>query len=405
MGEMMRRFWVPACLSEELPEPDGDPMRVRLLGEDLVAFRDSSGRIGLMEERCPHRQASLFFGRNEEGGLRCLYHGWKIDVEGNVLDTPCEQTTLRVRHRAYPAIERADLIWVYMGPPSVQPPPPDFWWMQVPPENRGIGKIDYDCNYLQAMEGGVDTHHSDVLHSGWELLGWPRDRVREIRAGQGVFLKKDAQCEVQDTAYGFRYASQWVDPTHPERKYVRVHTFAVPFHCLLSQAPHMFIPIDDERTWYYDVKPNIKRPEDREVALRNRGERMGADVGPDYRKLRTLQNGYLQDRKAMREKKELWSYSGIPWGKPHEDMVVMETMGAILDRTKEHLAPSDLVVITMRRRMLEAVREFMRTGQVWGEDVPWDRIAGDARVVPVGTPWQAVGAFAGEPVPESVGSA
>src|SRR5581483_5398355 len=129
-GEMFRRFWLPACLSSELPEPDGDPVRVRLLGEDLVAFRDSRGRVGLMPENCPHRGAALYFGRNEEGGLRCLYHGWKCDVDGNLLDTPCEPEGSVVRDRVkadvYPVHEQGGVIWAYLGPRGTRPPFPDF---------------------------------------------------------------------------------------------------------------------------------------------------------------------------------------------------------------------------------------------------------------------------------------
>src|SRR5438309_6112979 len=139
MGELLRRYWLPACLSEELPEPDGDPLRVRLVGEDLVAFRDSDGRVGLVEEHCPHRGASLFFGRNEAGGLRCLYHGWKMDADGNVIDTPCEPATLRVRARAFPTYEQGEVVWTYMGPRDKEPPFHDFWWSTIPPEHRCVG--------------------------------------------------------------------------------------------------------------------------------------------------------------------------------------------------------------------------------------------------------------------------
>src|SRR5687767_3805506 len=166
MGELIRRCWVPACLSEELPEADCDPIRLRLLGEDLIAFRDSGGRVGVLGEHCPHRGASLFFGRNEEGGLRCLYHGWKIDVTGNILETPCEPAESRMRfhikHEAYPVVEAGDVIWVYMGPKEKQPPFPNWAWTRLPSANRAIGKINYECNYLQATEGAIDHLHSDV---------------------------------------------------------------------------------------------------------------------------------------------------------------------------------------------------------------------------------------------------
>ena len=159
MGDLIRRTWLPFCLSEELPTPDCDPIRVRLMHEDLVAFRDSAGRIGVVGEHCPHRNASLFYGRNENGGLRCLYHGWKIDVTGTILETPCEPADSRmrfhVRQAAYPVVEQGDVVWIYMGPRDRQPPFPDFWWTQLPAENRCVGKINYACNYVQSIEGAI----------------------------------------------------------------------------------------------------------------------------------------------------------------------------------------------------------------------------------------------------------
>src|SRR5581483_4182173 len=150
MGAMMRRYWIPAFLSEDLPEPDCDPIRIRLLGEDMVAFRDTNGRVGMMLERCPHRGASLWLGRNEDGGLRCIYHGWKIDVEGRILEMPCESVDStfkdRVRQVAYPTHEQGDMVWVYMGPPDHKPAFPNFEWTLVPSSNRSIAKVREECN-------------------------------------------------------------------------------------------------------------------------------------------------------------------------------------------------------------------------------------------------------------------
>src|SRR5487761_1247257 len=180
MGGMLRRYWLPACLSSEIAEPDSDPVRVRLLGEDLVAFRDSEGRIGLVSEYCTHRGASLFFGRNEEGGLRCLYHGWKYDVEGRILDTPCEPADStfkeRLRQPTYPVHEAGDMVWAYMGPPEKLPAFPNFEWTLVPPANRSIAKMRADCNYIQSLEGTLDYAHAMILHSGWAIMGtWEYD--------------------------------------------------------------------------------------------------------------------------------------------------------------------------------------------------------------------------------------
>ena len=403
MGELIRRTWIPACLSEELPERDSDPIRVRLLGEDLVAFRDSEGRVGVMDEHCPHRGASLFFGRNEEGGLRCLYHGWKMDVHGNVLETPCEpaesRMRLHIKHAAYPVVEQGDVVWTYLGPREKQPPFPNFWWATIPPANRSVGKIDYACNYVQGIEGAIEHLHGDVLHSGFELMHWTDEQMRELDPQYYGFRPAARHYEMQDTPYGFRFAG--LRSVRDGQTNVNVTPFVVPFHVLLAGSPHMFVPIDDEHTWYYDVRASARRTVDRARSLGERGEVVGVDVAPDRQKIRTLQNGYLQDRRAMRERKTAWSYSGIPWGKPHQDMAMIESMGPITDWSKEHLGMADVVVVHMRQRMLDAVRKFMDTGDLAEVDpsIPFDRIRGDSAVIAAGEPWQSVGAHAGEPIP------
>jgi phenylpropionate dioxygenase-like ring-hydroxylating dioxygenase large terminal subunit len=166
MGETMRRYWIPAVLSWEIPEPDCPPVRVQLLGEKLLAFRDTSGRIGLVDEFCPHRRASLWFGRNEVCGLRCVYHGWKFDVEGNCVDqmNEPEQFKDKIRLTAYPTVELGGVIWTYMGPPELQPPLPKFEWTQVPESHRVVTKVWQECNWLLALEGGIDTSHAPILH-------------------------------------------------------------------------------------------------------------------------------------------------------------------------------------------------------------------------------------------------
>jgi phthalate 4,5-dioxygenase oxygenase subunit len=395
MGEMMRRYWVPACLSEELPELDCDPIRVRLLGEDLIAFRDTDGRAGVMQERCPHRGASLFFGRNEEGGLRCLYHGWKVDVTGKVLDTPCEpaESMLKqvVRHAAYPVTERGDVVWAYLGPTDKQPPFPDFWWTKVPANQRCVGKVDYQCNYLQGLEGVTDGSHSAVLHTGYVLMHWTQEQIDKAPLGSAIDLGSPEDSE--DTAYGFRRAATKPDRSDPTgHKVVRVTPMLLPFSVYLESAPHMFVPADDEHTWLYDVRASSRKPVDPDEAMAYRGERVGIELGPDHRKLRTLHNNYLQDRQAMREREEEWSYSGLPVGKPHQDMLVTESMGPIYDRQGEHLGAYDGLAIRLRARLLAAVRQFTETGEVAANDtsIEWDGIQGEIRRLAIDTPWDAI---------------
>jgi phthalate 4,5-dioxygenase oxygenase subunit len=399
MGEMIRRFWVPACLSEELPEPDGDPIRVRLLGEDLIAFRDTNGRPGVMQERCPHRGASLYFGRNEGGGIRCLYHGWKVDVTGKILDTPCEPAESMIRHHvthaAYPVVERGDVVWAYLGPKTKQPPFPNYWWTNVPASQRVVGKIDYACNYLQTVEGTVSDGHNSALHAGFALMHWTPEQMDELKgvrqvgqAGDGVALPHTL--DVVDTPYGFRYGNFRYDRSG--QRVANMTPMLLPFHVWLHEVPHMFVPADDEHTWLYDVRASERKPVDHERELTERGERVGPDLAPDHHKLRTLANNYQQDRQAMRERRAYWSYSGIPWGKPLQDMLVTESMLPIYDRETEHLGMSDCVVVHLRQRMLAAVRRFMETGETPAEDssIKWDRIRGGTSVVPEGTPWAEV---------------
>ncbi len=403
MGELIRRTWVPFCLSQELPEPDCDPIRIRLLGEDLIGFRDSSGKVGVMEERCPHRRASLFFGRNEEGGLRCLYHGWKMDVNGNIMETPLEPAESRMRFHikqpAYPVVEQGDVIWTYLGPKDKQPAFPNFWWTTVPADQRSVGKIDYECNYVQSIEGAIEHIHGDVLHSGHELMNWTDEQLAGLDKAYYGFRPAARHYENQDTPYGFRFAG--IKPSDDDQQSVNVTPFVVPFHILLSTSPHMFVPMDDEHTWYFDVRASHTHKVDRAKALAERGEVVGVDVNSEHRKFRTLQNNFMQDRKAMREKREHWSYSGIPWGKPHQDMAVIESMGALTDWTKEHLGVADNVVMHMRERLVVAVRHFMETGEVSETDasIAFDRIRGDGGIIPADAPWQSVAAYADEPVP------
>ena len=206
MGETMRRYWLPALLSAELPEPDGPPVRVRLLGENLVAFRDTGGRLGLLEEFCPHRRTSLFLGRNEEGGLRCVYHGWKFDADGNCLDMMNEPEGsdyhTKVRAVSYPAVEMGGVVWAYLGPAERRPPLPRFEWTQVPDSHRLITKNRQECNWLQGLEGGIDTAHAPILHR--------RITKNTTRPGFGVdtdfVTGKAPKVEVDRTDYGYRYA-------------------------------------------------------------------------------------------------------------------------------------------------------------------------------------------------------
>jgi phthalate 4,5-dioxygenase len=201
MGNLFRRYWLPALLASEVPEPDCPPVRVKLLSERLLAFRDTRGRVGVIDEFCAHRGVSLWFGRNEEEGLRCAYHGWKYDVSGQCIEVPSEPVESgfcrKIKLSSYPCVELGDVIWVYMGPPALQPPLPGFEWARVPAAHRFVSKRTQECNYLQAMEGGIDSAHVSFLH---------RHDLRSdaLHVGKGAELTRetDARFEVVETAGG-----------------------------------------------------------------------------------------------------------------------------------------------------------------------------------------------------------
>src|SRR5438067_5788228 len=228
MGELFRRYWIPALLDSELPERDCPPVRVKLLGEKLVAFRDSDGRIGVIEEFCAHRGVSLWFGRNEECGLRCPYHGWKYDVNGQCVDLPSEKEESGMRQKiklkSYPAIECGDVIWIYMGPPELKPAPPELEWVMVSPEKRFVSKRLQESNYLQAIEGGIDSSHVSFLHSGelhtdplfkgtkgaqYQGDTDPKFEVVESPGGLIIGARRNA-----DAGHYYWRITQWVMPWH-----------------------------------------------------------------------------------------------------------------------------------------------------------------------------------------------
>ena len=349
MGNLMRRYWLPALLAEEIPLPDCPPVRVRLLGEDLVAFRDSHGRVGLLEEHCSHRGTSLFFGRNEECGLRCIYHGWKYDVDGNVLETPAEpgdsDFRKKIRHTAYPCREIAGIIFAYMGPLEKMPLFPSYEWVSFPDDHMHVVKSHLQCNYLQGIEGDFDSAHTSFLHCN-NLA----DLARLNRDGAPVL-------EAEETEYGMRAIS--IRALGENQSYVRISPFILPAFSIVPGPPtakfeasdvrafRFWIPIDDTSTWFYILTM-------RDTAFSG-DERAKARIWIDssYRRIRNASNNYLQDREHQKTR----SYSGIKAVIPAEqDGCVTESMGPIYDRTKEHLGYSDKTIIALRKVLLQAVR-------------------------------------------------
>ena len=247
LGGLMRRYWLPAFLSEEIPDPDSAQVRVHILGEDLIAFRDTNGRIGLMAEHCSHRGMSLFYARNEECGLRCGYHGWKYDVDGNVLETPAEgpESTFKnkVKHPAYPTHEVAGMVFAYMGPREAMPAFPNYTWTSLPADRTYITKSFLDCSWLQGLEGECDSAHLNFLH-----------RIFRDESYEDLYRGKMPRYETEDTDFGVRLIASRGD-SGDDKQYVRVSSFVMPVSCWVparTKEVHMYVPIDDEHAWRWD---------------------------------------------------------------------------------------------------------------------------------------------------------
>jgi phthalate 4,5-dioxygenase len=391
MGQAMRRYWLPALLTAEVPEPDGPPVRVRLLGENLVAFRESSGRVGLVAERCAHRGASLYFGRNEEDGIRCVYHGWKYDRAGRCLDMPNEppESTFkqRIHLTAYPCEEAGGVIWAYLGPPAQRPPLLDLEWMRAPAGHCHVSKTYQECNYLQGIEGGVDTSHGSFLHRRFDTQNLTRN-TDHLRFRVGI-----ARMEVVPTAYGFAYAGVRTLPDDGTQ-YVRAYQFVLPFHQMRAYEGyvgrpviqgHMWVPIDDEHTWVYNWMyardGSALLPE--EILAEGTETGRGADdLLPGYRPKRNRANDYAIDRQAQRTE----SYTGIR-GINTQDMAIQESMGPIADRTEEHLGSSDLAVIATRRLLLQVAHDVAAGREPPGLDTSSARVRAAEAILPPGATW------------------
>jgi nitrite reductase/ring-hydroxylating ferredoxin subunit len=374
MGDFLRRFWLPALLSDELPQTDGDPVRTRTLGEDLVAFRDSNGSVGIVDAFCPHRRGPMYFGRNEECGLRCVYHGWKFDTTGQCIDMPSEPAESdfkeRLRIKAYPTYEVGGMIWVYMGPPEYQPErPPAMPFTLVPePERRPGIKFLVEANWLQCLEGELDTAHVSFLH---QTFGDDGTGIQNLVRNDGYTNDRHPRLFALDTDYGFVYGGR-----RAQRKgnyYWRVTQFLMPMTALIPSASGyaggatIWMPIDDNHCWRYLVggsRPVREWNSPEPVAGRGRPILPtepgtfrfpdGVEIDTRLAKFRRA-NRYGLDR----EKQRTLSFTGIPFI-PTQDQAMTEGMGYVCDRTEEHLGSSDVAIIHMRRMMLRMLENFER---------------------------------------------
>jgi phenylpropionate dioxygenase-like ring-hydroxylating dioxygenase large terminal subunit len=401
MGKLMRRYWLPAIFSDDLREADGPQVRIRILGEDLIAFRDSSGAVGLLGAHCPHRGVSLYFGRNEGYGLRCPYHGWKFDVTGRCVDMPNEVPGSRLqenlRHTAYPCVERGGLIWTYMGG-GAPPPLPNFEWLDLPQTHRHLSMRVQECNWLQALEGEIDSSHAPILHGRVDGRGHGPDTLIGMN-------DKHPRFEVIETDGGVQIGAR---RDAGDDYYWRVNQFLMPFWTIVPPGGggepdingHAWVPIDDEHTLcvMYSYHPD-RAISERRLKLFNEGAR-GREPG------HMTVNGALpfDPTKPYGKYWPKWNRSndyGLDWevhrsryflgtaGLWPQDGACQESMGLVSNRTQEHLCSSDIGIGRVRRLLRSAVTALRDSGEAPASvhDPDVYRVRAICIVLPKEVPW------------------
>jgi phenylpropionate dioxygenase-like ring-hydroxylating dioxygenase large terminal subunit len=368
MGDLFRRFWQPVLLSQELPEPDGPPLRVKVFGEDLIAFRDSNGRVGLLDPVCPQRGANLFFGRNEQGGIRCAYHGFKFDVAGRCLDMPTMPPESRFRDKvragAYPAREWDDFVWAYFGPPEHEPPLPEVEFALMPPSHRFVSKKLQQCNWAQACEGAIDTAHFSFLHMPvWTAQDGIDAAVRRssVDVERTRWMRDDPRPAFEVVPHDVGFVAGAARKADGNDLYWRIAQYMLPNHALTPNAfpgenihSQTWVPITDELCWVFCATWNPDRPlTDAERAGFRAGRSVHAQVDARWVPLRNRDNDYLIDRVDQK----LRTFTGIQ-GVSEQDAMIQDSQGVIADRTREHLGPTDIAVIEFRRLILRAARDL-----------------------------------------------
>ncbi len=378
MGELFRRFWMPVMLSQELDVPGGTQKRVTVLGEDLLAFRDTTGRVGLVEPVCPHRGANLYYGRNEEGGLRCVFHGWKFDVDGNCVDlptAPCNSSYKdRIKIKSYPTREAGGFVWAYLGSAEIPPELPQMEFTLLPASHVFVSKKWQDCNWAQCLEGAIDTAHFSFLHMVVPQVGEDAASLMAHAAIGSQSVKNDRIRWVQEdprprfeinefpaglTIGGARLAGE-------QDRYWRIAQFLAPNHALVPNAfpgenyhGQTWVPASDTSCWIYNYTWNPDRPlteEEREAC--RKGLTVHAEVDENYIPLRGPHNDYLLDREAQR----LNSYTGIQ-GVSEQDAAIQNSQGPIVDRSRENLGATDVGLLRFREYMLKRAKALANEGK------------------------------------------
>ena len=355
MGNLLRRYWVPIVSSEEIALPDGPQVKTQIMGEHLVVFRDTQGEVGVVSEFCSHRGVSLFFARNEEGGLRCAYHGLKFNRHGHCIEVPsAPEMCSKMNIKAYPCIEQAGLVWAYMGPPEFQPAPPELEWSTLPASHVFISKREQECNFLQAMEGGIDTAHvsyvhrfevdRDPMHAGTEALKY-------IKADGNVIFT------IEKTDFGLTlFGRRNADEAH---YYWRITQFIFPWYTLIppfghhALGGHLWVPKDDHHCWAWSINFHHDKPlSDQEVKdmADGKGIHVQYEAPGSFRPKQNMDNDYLMDRKAQKNKE---TFSGV-FGISMQDASLQESMGPIQNHDEEKLLPTDRAIVMARRMLYEA---------------------------------------------------
>jgi phthalate 4,5-dioxygenase len=392
MGDLFRCYWLPALLAEELPANDCPPVRVKLLSERLVAFRDSLGRYGLIDEFCPHRGVSLWFGRNEECGLRCPYHGWKFDFTGQCIEVPSEPEengfAKKIKLKSYPLVERGGILWAYMGPPDHAPALPEWEFAMVPSAQRFISKRLQECNWLQAMEGGIDSSHVSWLH---------RDNINKdplfqgARGNQYNMADMKPMFEVVESPGGLYIGAR--RNAENGHYYWRITQWVMPSFTMIPPRGghtihgHFWIPIDDEHcwAWSYDFHPTRAiTAAEREAMKAGKGIHVLNAPGT-YRPVANKDNDYLINRDAQRRGD---TYSGVE-GIAMQDASLQESMGPIVDRTKENLVSTDNGIIMARHRLIRAAKALAEANVAPpGVELAHQRVRSAAIILPPDQPFK-----------------
>jgi len=400
MGEYFRRFWQPIALARELAAPDSPPIRVKLMGEELLAFRDTTGRVGLIEPRCAHRGADLFFGRNEECGIRCVYHGWKYDVNGKCVELPNVPAGSayhdKISIRAYPTREFGEIVWAYLGPRERMPEEvPQLEFGALPASHRYVTKRLQECNWAHSMEGALDTAHFSFLHMPAPGVASNENPGAAADERRLSWLRKDPlpefsilEHEVGFVVGGSRRADQ-------DGLYWRITQFMLPAHSVTPSAMpgevyygYTWAPITDEACWIYVYAWHPDRPlsDDERARFEQGGYGQFAVLGPGFVPLRNRANDFLIDRDEQKHR----SFTGVR-GIAEQDAMAQASQGVIADRTREHLTPTDVAIVRFRRKALESAKALFAGKE---PEAPQRyknyRLRAGGCVAPVGMPFEEV---------------